>query len=188
MKKSSFLFDGAMALAVITTLVFVTMYVAFQQSIRLSANDNQVQLAEYSANLLAQGLSPQDATGPVRVEIARDLVPYMMVYSATDTLLSTDATLNGAAPTLPSGVLDAASTTGETRITWEPEQGVRSAIVVVPYNGANPGFVVVGKSLRESESLDTEMFSIIFIAWIISLAYIFALPYFLEFVNDMHRR
>ena len=38
---------------------------------------------------------------------------------------------------------------GEDRLTWQPEPGVRSATVVVHYQGAQAGFVMAGRSLRE---------------------------------------
>ncbi len=44
-----------------------------------------------------------------------------------------------------------ASRVGEDRITWQPEPGIRSAVVVVHYTGATPGYVMAGRSLREVE-------------------------------------
>lgn len=60
-------------------------------------------------------------------------------------------TLDGKLPTLPPGVFDFTRQNGQDGITWQPQPDVRSAIVVVHYNGLQSGFVLAGRSLREVE-------------------------------------
>ncbi len=187
MEKLFLFFDDLIILAVVTTIVFMTMSVVLRQEIRLSANDEQVQLAEYGASMIERGLAPEAATGPVRIDISRDHVPYMMVFNSDGQIIASNALLRDVAPKIPSGIFESASTTGEARVTWEPEPGIRSAIVAVAYGGANPGFVVVGKSLRESERRDDVIFSIIAMAWFASMVYMFVLPNFLRFIYNLRK-
>jgi hypothetical protein len=70
------------------------------------------------------------------------------VFDDSGNVLGSSATLHGAIPIYPSGVLDYTLKNGEDRLTWQPERGVRMATVVVRYS---KGFVMAGRSLREVE-------------------------------------
>jgi hypothetical protein len=52
------------------------------------------------------------------------------------------------------------------RITWQPQSGVRSAIVVTQFKGPNPGFILAGRSLREVEIREDDIMHLIFLGWI----------------------
>jgi len=71
---------------------------------------------------------------------------------------------------LPAGVLEYTRRRGQDRITWEPERGVRIAAVVVRHEGANAGFVLAGRSLREVEKRETKTELIAGAAWVATLA------------------
>jgi hypothetical protein len=66
--------------------------------------------------------------------------------------------------------LDYVRTHGQDRVTWQPEPGVRIAAVVVRYQGAQPGFVLAGRSLREVEVREDNAELIAGVAWIFTLA------------------
>ena len=139
----------AVAITGLCGLVFLEM----QQVIRQSANDPQIQMAEDAAARLAAGAAA-DATVPrATVDIASSLAPFVIVYDAQDRVIASSATLDGATPRLPEGVLAAARQSGEDRVTWEPRAGVRIAAVVVPYHG---GAVLAGRSLREVERREVQ--------------------------------
>jgi hypothetical protein len=57
-------------------------------------------------------------------------------------------------------------------VTWQPEPSVRIASVVVAYGGAQPGFVLAGRSLRESEVRVDRLTSLLAAGWLASLAVI----------------
>jgi hypothetical protein len=82
------------------------------------------------------------------VELERSLAPYVLVYDERGELLAGSATLHGRAPVYPAGALATARSRGSNRVTWQPEPGVRSATVVIPWRD---GTVVAGRSLREEE-------------------------------------
>src|SRR6266536_2297586 len=47
------------------------------------------------------------------------------------------------------GIFDYVKQNGEDRLTWQPQTGIRSAIVVTQFKGTTSGFVLAGRSLRE---------------------------------------
>lgn len=173
-KNSSNILFSFLPLGVAITLICGLVFVAVQQEIRMTANDQIVQIAED----LAGRIAPQDTiptnfpTG--KIDIARSLSPYIIVYGADKKLLGSTGQLNGTDPIIPSGVLDAARVS-ENRVAWQPEKGVRSAIVAVHFKGKSEGFVVAGRSLREVEIREDKLQSQIGIGWLVTLTVAFIL-------------
>jgi hypothetical protein len=155
-------------LAVVITALCSLAYLIGQQSQRTGANDPQVQMAEDAAARLDAGETPAAAvrTGPP-VDVARSLAPFVVVYDATGTPLATDGELDGAAPSVPKGVLDTARARGVDAVTWQPRAGVRIATVTVPWQG---GTVTAGRSLRLVEERVDDLTRLVGLAWIVTLA------------------
>ena len=74
----------------------------------------------------------------------------------------------------PKSVFDYVRNSGETRITWQPKMGVRSATVIARFNGANPGFVLIGRSMKEVEIREDNALKIVLIGWIVTILASFA--------------
>ena len=172
------------AAIILTALVFFVS-VAVQQVIRQSANDPQVQMAEDTAAKLAKGQSAQVIIPKDNVDIATSLATYIIVFDANGKPIASSAQLNGQTPTIPSGVFDSVRKNGEDRITWQPQDGVRSAIVVTQFKGSNSGFVLVGRSLREAERLEDNLMGLFIFNWLFLLllalpivAIVFRKPYY----------
>ena len=72
-------------------------------------------------------------------------------------------------PTLPSGVFDYVRKNGQDRITWQPEPGVRSAVIVTRVTGTKPGFMMAGRSMRESEARADKLFEMVVAGGIVTL-------------------
>lgn len=140
---------------IICGLCFI-IYAIVQQDMRSNADDPQIQMAEDAASQLASGQQVQTVVSAQKVDIATSLAPYIIVFDNTGKPVASSAQLNGQTPTIPSGVFDYVRQNGEDRITWQPQPGVRSAIVVTQFKGANPGFVVAGRSLREVENREDD--------------------------------
>ena len=157
-------------LAAVTTLLSGLIYLAVQQSLRWGANDPQIQMAEDAAAALAAGGSLASVLPAGQVEISSSLAPFMVIFNARGEPLASSARLHGATPALPSGIFDYTRQKGEDRVTWQPESGVRIAAVVVAYGGAQPGFVLAGRSLREVEIRASQLEQITGIAWLVTLA------------------
>jgi hypothetical protein len=153
-------------MAVIVTGLSGLTYAAIQQVLRQSADDPQIQMAEDTAAKLADGQQLQNVVPSEKVDIATSLAPYIIVFDASGKPIASSALLDSQTPTIPSGVFDYVRQHGEDRITWSPQSGVRSAIVVTQFQGPNPGFVLAGKSLREVEIREDNILHIAILGWI----------------------
>jgi hypothetical protein len=153
-------------LAVVITLLSGLLYATMQQVLRKYANDPQIQMAEDAAAALANG-KPIDSVVPnAQIDIATSIAPYIVVFDNSGKAIASSGLLHNQLPALPSGIFDYVRQNGEDRITWQPEPGVRSATVVTRFGGAQPGFVVAGRSLRESENRTDELGIIIAFGWL----------------------
>jgi hypothetical protein len=158
-------------LAVIVTCLSGLIYLTIQQNIRISANDPQIQIAEDISSQLAEGQNPQDFIPSTKTELSKSLATYIMLFDQNGKLTGSSVTLNGNNPVVPQGVFTSAkkSATNETRFTWQPQRGVRSAVVLDYYKGPIPGFVLIGRSIKEIEIRETQQEYIIFAGWAVTM-------------------
>ncbi len=141
-------------LAIATAGLCALVYLTVQQSLRMGANDPQIQMAEDASSRLNAGTSAESVVPTTKVEIADSLAPFLIVFDDSGKVLASSATLHGAIPAYPVGVLDYVSLKGQDRVTWQPEGGVRMATVVVQYKD---GFVMAGRSLTEVEKRESQV-------------------------------
>jgi hypothetical protein len=156
--------------AFVITVLAGLLYGAVQQSFRQTANDPQIQIAEDAAAQLESGQSVQAVVGGAKVDMARSLAPFLIVYDDAGNVLAASVQLNGATPELPPGVFTSVRQAGEDRLTWQPQKGVRSATVITRYVGSKPGFVLAGRSLREVEKREDQLRLFASVAWLGGLA------------------
>jgi len=181
MKKASSLFLWWIPPALVITLFAGLIYVTAQQILRQDANDPQIQIAEDMSGLLASGVAPQNLiSAGVPTEISKSLATFASIYDDSGTLVISTGTLQGKPISLSQGVFDYVKQHGEDRITWQPEEGVRSAVVVVRYTGAQNGYVVVGRSLREVEARERMIERPIIAVWLILLFISFIAVFFIH--------
>lgn len=140
-------------LAVMTVLICGTIYAAIQGNLRGSANDPQIQMATDARTALQAGATAQSLTPSAQIDIAQSLAPYLVIYDTNEVPLASSATLHGQALVPPRGVFAYAQTHSMDTLTWMPEAGVRSAIVVVHYAG---GYVLAGRSLSQVEQRESD--------------------------------
>jgi len=169
MSKAKNILRHWLPLAAVITLLCGLVYLTAQQSLRQGANDPQIQMAEDAAMALAAGGTPETVLPVAQVEMSSSLAPFMVIYNDMGKPLVSSGHLNGAVPLLPSGVFDYTHQNGEDRVSWQPKSGVRIAAVVVAYTGAQLGFVLAGRSLREVEKRESQVEQIIGIAWLVTL-------------------
>lgn len=161
--KKSLIFVAILA---VITMIFVTMYAVVQQDERQSANDPQIQIAEDAAASLDSGGSFQSIILPTRIDIAKSLSVFTAAFDDSGKPLGSSGYLNDELPTLPPGVFDYMRSEGEDRFIWQPEKGVRDAVVVAKYSG---GFVMAGRSLREVEKRESGLLTMVFASWAVSM-------------------
>lgn len=159
-----------LTLAMLGIVGFAT--VAVQQYYRMAANDPQIQMAEDAATQLAGGTSPTAVVpGTPVVDPSKSLSPFIMVVDSNGKLLSGNMQLEGTSGTPPLGVLTAANS-HQNRRTWQPQTGVRIALVVQKYtHGNTSGYVLAGRSLSEIESRVSILYWMAFAAglWVLLL-------------------
>jgi len=160
-------------LAVFLTAACGLIYLAAQQVLRASANDAPTQLAEDAVASLKAGQMPEALKTGAKVDMERSLSPFLIYLDEKGQVVAATAELNGKTPVPPAGVLGAAREHGVDRITWSPARGARSATCVIAFDAAKPGFVVAGKSLRETQAHIGMIGNLIFMGWAVSMAALF---------------
>src|ERR1700733_2714971 len=95
-----------LATAAVTTALCGLVYLAVQQALRASANDPQIQMAEDGAYALANGATPESIVPQGKIDMARSLAPFVIVFDPSGAVLASSADLHGKLPHLPQGVLD----------------------------------------------------------------------------------
>jgi hypothetical protein len=150
----------------VTVLSLLGMGIA-QQVIRTGADDPQVQMSDDAATMLNAG-APPDTVIPARVvDIGQSLVPYLMVFDRSGQLVASSAQLHRQAPAFPESVFGSVTGGRADKITWQPEAGVRSAVVVQRWNG---GYVVAGRSMRRDEERISGLEQLAVAGWLVALA------------------
>jgi hypothetical protein len=167
--------------AFLTAFACFVAYVTAQQVMRHMANDPQVQMAKDGAAALDRGRQPADLVRGDTIDISRSIAPFLIIFNEEGIAMASNATLDGSVPKPPRGVFCSCGG-GENRVTWQPRRGVRIASVIVHHGGAEPGFVLAGRSLRESERRTARIGALLFVLWVVtalgSLAVIAAITRF----------
>lgn len=156
---------------IVISMVAGLGYVLVQQDLRQGANQPQVQLAEDAAAALQSGATESAVISPVSVNLEKSLAPFVVVYDRNGKVVAGNGLLNGKTPTPPSGVLTDTPATGDSRLTWQPQSGVRIAAVVVRYqnpSGDFRGYVLAGRSLREIERQESYTSNVTAVAWLLA--------------------
>lgn len=161
------------------------VYGAVQQDIRRGANDPQIQIAEDTAAILDSGAPITSAVPPFRVDIARSLTPYIIVFDKSASPSAATAQLDGQIPKVSSGVFKYVTKYGQEWFTWEPKTGVREAVVLKKYSG---GFVLAGRSIREVEKRELWIEMMVAGAWLFTLGTTFVATLFFEFLTQKKRK
>lgn len=152
-------------LAIIITVAYFFIYTVVQQSYRLSANDPQIQMAEDAKLSIENGTKLESIIPQRRVDMSNSLDPYLIIFDELGVPIMSSVKLDGVTPKPPIGVFTDAKTKGSLTFTWQPKPGVRSAVVVMRFNGINSGYVLAGRSLREVEKREDQLFLDVVIVW-----------------------
>jgi hypothetical protein len=153
-------------LAAVITALCALAYLVAQQTLRLTGNDPQIQLAQDAADRLSAGVPLATVVPTGTLDVGRSLAPFTIAYDDQGNILAATGQLHGQPPALPSGVLDFVRQNGEDRRSWQPAPGVWYAAVVERVSGAHPGFVLVARSLRETEQRIVVVEQLAVAAWL----------------------
>ncbi len=145
------------------------IYVSVQQALRQTANDPQIQIARDSSQLLEQGKTPQDIIPSSQVDLSKSLNTFIIIFNDAGKPIASQAVLDGRVPTPPQGVFDYTKTNKEDRVTWQPKENVIIASVVERFEGSNPGFILSGRSLEETEKRVSALGQRLLAGWLVSI-------------------
>ena len=167
MKILSFL--NYLLLIAVITIIMGVIYATVQQSYRTGANDPQIQIAEDVGAKIQQGKSVENIFQTDTIDISNSLSPFVVLYDASGRPLHSTGYLNSKMAQLPAGVFNVAKSDGQDRVTWQPQDGVRMAMVLIHINSSPVQFVAVGRSLTEVEIRESNLIKMIFVGWILCL-------------------
>lgn len=125
------LFAGALA----------TLYVVVQQ-------DGRSAIEDAPRALLSAGADAVRAEPSQRFDLEHYRGTFWVRYDAAGTPVAGNGVLRGSLAQVPFGVLQNARAAGEDAVSWEPQPGLRFAIVAQPFG---TGSIVAGQSLHRAE-------------------------------------
>jgi hypothetical protein len=161
-----------LAAAAIVTILSAFIYATVQQAHRSGANDPQLQIARDISNKLEKGGTVDKWFNGDTIEISQSLSVFNALYNDKGEPVISKGVLNGKMPSLPKGVFDFARKNGENVFTWQPERGVRMAIVLKSLQSSAYSFVAAGRSLYEIEQREQNLTWTTFISWVLCMGVI----------------
>lgn len=164
------IFFHALTLGVLFTLMGGAASLVFQQMLRHGANQPQQQMAAAYASEIASGVKPDEAIPRNYVDLTRSLEPFTIFYNDQGTAATGTGYLHQQLPTPPRGVFNYVRSSGTDTISWQPQPGVRIAAVIQRVEGATPGFVLTGRSLRVVEEQESLFWEMAFTGWFVVIA------------------
>ncbi len=183
MSKPIAIFRTWLPFAVVVTAFCALAYVVVQQSLRMGANDPQIQMAEDAAAALDKGAGVDAVVPKQAVEFSSSPAPFLDIYDASGKPVGGNGLLNGQLPVYPVGALQAARQTGENRVSWQPQANVRIASVAVPYKD---GYVLAGRSLREVEQREAQTELLAAVTWLVTIVAVLIVIAIEEYVLPVH--
>ena len=152
-------------IAIVIILLSGMIYTVSQQLLRQSANETPLALANDAVNHLSTGAAAASVVPTKTVDLAHDYAPFVTVLSSKQQVLASNVSLSNRIPVPPSGVFGYARDNRIDKITWQPENGVRIALIVEYYSGAHGGYVVSGQSLKTTEDQETALGQLCLAGW-----------------------
>jgi Ca2+/Na+ antiporter len=185
MNKYFIFFKNWLPYAAMITLMCMIIYVITQQNFRLTANDPQTQMAEDAVTAINNGADPKSLiiSGPV-FEMSKSFSPFIMIYDKAGNIAAGNTTLNGKLLTLPNGVIDYIQKNGHDMVSWQPQPGVRDAMVGI--KAAKGYTVIAGRSLHQVEERIATLGEQVLFGWVVSLIGMFIIIVIQEWVTKKY--
>lgn len=148
------------------TLAIFFFYVIGQLIVRQSANIQPARMANEAKIGLEGGKDFSAVFGEKKTDFKKSLIPFAIIYYKDKKPVNSTALNNGQIPQIPIGVLESAGKEGENRVSWQPENKVRFATVVIPFSD---GYIVGGESLLEYDRTTKCLSILSFYIWMVFL-------------------
>jgi hypothetical protein len=162
------------AFVVLFSFLQLTAAVSYQQYLRYAINCHPTMTVnKIVAEVASAPLTACQTLHGSRSEMAtpdwlRGDDSFTALYDAAGQPVMSDITLHGALPRPPAGIFEYMRTHQIDRVTWQPEQGIRVALV--GQRLPNGGFVLSGQSLLESENREARFHNLMLVIWIFMVA------------------
>ncbi len=162
-------FRAWIPLAVAITGIFIALYCTGQFILRSLANEEQVRISADVVRYLEGGGDPMALNSPMPTDIGTGLAPYIIFYSLDLRAMAGSGLLDNESPVLPRGVYEFTKKWGEHRLTWQPKPDVRHAVLMRHLDTPTAGYLLVGKSLKETERTICVLWSILSALWALTM-------------------
>src|SRR6185503_1415271 len=185
MKKSAMIFKNWLPYAAVVTLMSGLIDTVTQQNYRVTANDPQTAMAEDAVTALNNGADPKSlaVSGPV-TEMSKSFSPFLVIYDKAGNIAAGNTTLNGKPLTLPAGVLDYIQKNGSDMVSWQPQPGVRDAMVGI--RAAKGYTVIAGRSLHKVEERIVKLGQQVLFGWLVSLIGLYIVILIRDWVTEKY--
>jgi hypothetical protein len=151
----------------ILTITFGSIYVIGQQTIRLSANMPQIQIAQDAVRALNNGTKPENVIpAGQKVDLANSSSGFVIIYDLSGKVVAGTGQLNDTIPVIPYGVLQNTKASDYHAVTWQPQNNVRIASIEAK---ANDYYVLAGRTLTQPEKLVTTIGRLTLLGYVTSL-------------------
>lgn len=115
--------------SIIITGILLLIYASVQQVYRSSANDPQIQIARDASVDIREGKSINKYFSFDTVNLTQRLATFIELFDKHGKPLKSTGLLNGSLPQLPAGIFEFTKQNKEDILTWQPQPGVRMAMV-----------------------------------------------------------
>ncbi len=166
MKLILLILKSWLPLAVGLTAVCFLLYATVQQTYRQNANDPQTEIVLSVESALDAGRPAASFNNPNKPDLAKILSPFIILFDDSGKPIAGTVILAGKIPEPPKGVFNYAQKNGENRFTWEPQNGVREAVVL---RKVKSGFILAGRSLKEIEKRVDLLSHMVLFGWAVAL-------------------
>jgi hypothetical protein len=170
MKKINFV--SHFAAVMIVTILCGLIYASVQQSHRSGANDPQLQIAWDLKNAIENDHSWAKWMTDDSIEISRSRSIFKTLYNKNGEPVQSTGFLDGQWPRMPRGVFEFTNKNQEDILTWQPQRGVRMAMVVEAVRSPVIRFVAVGRSLMGVEKRESNLVMMVLVAWLVCMGII----------------
>ncbi|HSW85470.1 MAG TPA: hypothetical protein VLF79_02560 [Candidatus Saccharimonadales bacterium] len=128
-------------------------YVAIQQSLRLSLNDPQWQIAEDTSIKLASGADPTSVL-PTTIDESQSLSPFVTIVDNKIHVIASSGKIGNIVPLPPASSFTDSQKRGHNWFTWQHNDNtLRDATVIVTFHsGSHSGYVLVARSMKQVEN------------------------------------
>lgn len=172
---------------VVLVFVFGGLYIGCQQLIRQTANLEPLEAVRDAGTAISNGVIPTLVSGNHPVDLKNSASVFLQIFDEKGNLISGSARLDGQSPLPPKDVFAKARKSGQNRFSWQPQKGVREAVVLM-HIAPNKGFVLSGVSLSEPEKLANRLGWLFFAIWLFANVFTLASLVFVQWWYEYDRQ